>query len=460
MVELALAGISAEFAGAELGDPRRNARLMVIAERMAQKPDASFPQAMADEAELEAAYRFFSNVKVEATQIIRPHVRETVERLAAEPLVLVAHDSTTVSFNSEDREGLTLRGNKQQFLVHCSLALRADGSRRALGLLAMSQHLPVHDANGQFQERWADHVREVHGLGVPGNSVVHLMDREADDYEILDLFRRLGTRFVLRVQYNRRLVTGLLRDSLAHVGLRAEREVELSRRTAKGFGPKQSKTHPPRASRLARLAITARAVTIPRSGNANRACAETLSLNVVRVWEPTPPEGEAPVEWLLYTSEPIETPEQILQIVDWYRARWTIEEFNKALKTGCALEKRQLGDLHALSNALALLAPIAWRLLLLKSEPRVRPDDPASSVIDDDELQVLQSLAKRRPLPSNPTVSDAMRVIAGLGGHLQHNGPPGWITLARGYEKLRNLTAGWRLRRSVEAEILPSPRDQ
>jgi hypothetical protein len=149
-----------------------------------------------------------------------------------------------------------------------------------------------------------------------------------------------------------------------------------------------------------------------------------------------------------------------LQIVDWYRARWTIEEYFKALKTGCALEKRQLGDLHALSNAVALLAPIAWRLLLLKSESRVHPEDPANSVLDDDELKVLRLVARRRPLPNNPTVSDAMHAIAGLGGHLKHNGPPGWITLARGYEKLRNLTAGWNLRRSIEAEILPAPRDQ
>ncbi|HET9955721.1 MAG TPA: IS4 family transposase [Polyangiaceae bacterium] len=441
--------ITAEFEGVELGDRRRNARLLLLAERLAEQPDASFPDAMSNEAELEAAYRFFNNVKVEAAEILRPHVRQTVERAKALPVALVAHDSSTVSFDSEYREGLTRRGSKQHFIVHCSLAMHADGSRRPLGLLAMSQHLPVSTMNKALQDRWAEHVREVHAHGLSPDNVVHLMDREGDDYEVLDLLKRLQTRFVLRVQHNRVLKNGTLRDSLANTQLRAEREVELSRRTAKESGPKQSKIHPPRENRLARLAIAAGSVTIPRSMSAKSSCAESLSLNVVRVWEPSPPEGQAPVEWLLYTSEPIETPEQILQVVDWYRARWTIEEYYKALKTGCALEKRQLGDLHALSNALALLAPIAWQLLLLKTESRVHPDAPATSMLDEDELRVLRLVSQRRKLPDNPTMLDAMLAIAGLGGHLKHNGPPGWITLARGYEKLRNLTTGLRLAQST-----------
>jgi IS4 transposase len=50
---------------------------------------------------------------------------------------------------------------------------------------------------------------------------------------------------------------------------------------------------------------------------------------------------------MLYTSEPIDTAEQLLTIVDQYRSRWVIEEFFKALKTGCAFEKRQLESYRA-----------------------------------------------------------------------------------------------------------------
>jgi hypothetical protein len=158
------------------------------------------------------------------------------------------------------------------------------------------------------------------------------------------------------------------------------------------------------------------------------------------------------VEWLLYTSEPVEDAEQMLQVVDWYRARWTIEEYFKALKTGCALEKRQLGDLYALTNATALALPIAWKLLLLKSENLARPEEPATQVLEADELEVLRHIV-RKPLSDAPTVQEVVYAIAGLGGHLKHNGAPGWQTLAHGYERLHAVLEGYQLRRKVEAAL-------
>lgn len=162
------------------------------------------------------------------------------------------------------------------------------------------------------------------------------------------------------------------------------------------------------------------------------------------VREVDPPEPNSAVEWVLLTGEPIDTAEQLLRIVDFYRARWVIEELFKALKTGCSFEKRQLCTLHALSNALSTLLPLAWRLLLLRTEARERPDAPATAVLSPDELEVLRA-ASRKPLPEAPTVRDALLAIAALGGHLKRNGEPGWQTLGRGYDKLQTLTLGWRL---------------
>lgn len=455
-------GIAGEFAGAALGDPRRQARLLILAERMSSKPESSFPKAMSS-AELEGAYRFFANPQVTPEAILGPHVRETLARVRRDAVTLVVHDSSTLSFNSEGyRDGLApISDYKQQFVVHCSLAVCADGTRRPHGMLVASQHVPVGKRDGQFQNRWADHIREVAGLGLSAESVIHLMDREADDYEVFDLLTHVGGRFVVRMQYNRQLVEhGRVRDALLQVRAETERTVPLSRRFKPG-GAKQSKIHPPRVERLAKLSFGGFRAEIPRPATATQATSEQLGLNVVYVWETEPPPGEAPIEWVLYTSEPIDTTEQLLQVVDWYRARWVIEEYFKALKTGCAVEERQLGDLHSLSNALALLLPIAWQLLLVRSEARERPDTPASELLMSDEIQVLRAAAaKRRPLPVNPTIEQAMLSIAALGGHLKHNGPPGWQTLARGYQELRLLLEGWRLRIAVESGTLPQIWDQ
>jgi hypothetical protein len=441
-------GIAEEFEGAELGDGRRNARLLQLAESMAREPDLSFPKAMSG-AQLEATYRFLSNSKVEPEGILRPHVEQTLGRMGAAGTVLVAHDTSTISFHSEDREGLAERGDTQQFLVHCSLALKGDGTRRPLGVVGLSQHLPVKSEGRRLQDRWGEQVQAVHGLGVDVSNVIHLMDREADDYELLDLLKGMNARFVLRMHHDRVLEGESLRESLQQADFKAERGVTLTRR-GKHAGSKQRRIHPPRNERVTSLSIATRQVTIPQTRAAKNARQAAISLNVVRVWEPEPPEGEKPVEWVLYTSEPVDTPEQALQVVDWYRARWVIEEYFKALKTGCALERRQLGDLHALSNALALLVPIAWRLLLLRNEARDQPTALATTVLDPDEIHVLRHAVVergRRRLPEDPTVLDVMLSVASLGGHLKHNGPPGWQSLAHGYEILRLLVAGWRLPR-------------
>jgi hypothetical protein len=454
--------ITDEFVGADLGDGRRTARLSRLVESMAKDPSLSFPKAMPDAAALEAAYRFFNNVKVRPEEILRPHVDQTVQRVLKEAVILVAHDSSVVSFNSEGKEGLTQHFSKQQFLVHCALALQADETHRPLGLLAMSYHLQIKMPGKSLNERWPDQIRDVHALGIPQQNVVHLMDRESDDYDLLSVMKTMGARFVSRAKFNRRTVDGdYVEASLGRAVMQAEREVCLSRRTGKRVGSKQLKAHPPREERVAKLSITAERVTIPRTPTARDSAAKSIQLNVVRVWEPTPPPNETAVEWVLYTSEPIDTAEQILQVVDWYRARWTIEEFFKSLKTGCSFEKRQLGDLHSLSNAMALLAPMAWHLLLIKSEAHSRPLTPARDVLDEEELEVLRLAAVRgRGLPENPTVLDVMLSIAALGGHQKHNGLPGWQSLARGYQQLRTLVAGWSLRRAVEAGILPPLRDQ
>jgi hypothetical protein len=61
---------------------------------------------------------------------------------------------------------------------------------------------------------------------------------------------------------------------------------------------------------------------------------QELPVWVVRVWEPEPPAGAEPLEWLLVTTVPVTTTEQAWQRVQWYGWRWLAEDFHHALKTG------------------------------------------------------------------------------------------------------------------------------
>jgi hypothetical protein len=186
-------------------------------------------------------------------------------------------------------------------------------------------------------------------------------------------------------------------------------------------------------------------VDLKRPADAPKASASALRVNVIHVFERKPPQGEPAVEWFLLTNLPIDTDEAIAFAVDCYRARWMIEEFFKALKTGCQFEKRQLESAHSLLNALAILTPVAWRLLLLRHLARSDTRAPASSALTLQQMEVLTAVAKK-PLPPRPTARDAMLAVAALGGHLKSNGDPGWLVLGRGMHDLLLLELGWRAR--------------
>jgi len=136
-----------------------------------------------------------------------------------------------------------------------------------------------------------------------------------------------------------------------------------------------------------------------------------------------------------------------LELCESDRRRWKIEEYFKALKTGCAFERRQLQTRAALVNTLALLAPIAWQLLTLRDQGRKAPQAPARTVLSQQQIKVLHGLSKR-PLPRKPSVEQALLAIAAQGGHLKRNGPPGWQTLGRGLEKLWWAEMGYQLGRA------------
>jgi IS4 transposase len=277
------------------------------------------------------------------------------------------------------------------------------------------------------------------------------MDREADSYEIFDCLVSAGRRFVIRLMHNRILAGGESRlfDELNQVEGIAEREVHLGHRK-RHSAPSHRKIHPPRAARMAKLAFAATTICLPRPSYLG-SMAHQLKLNVVRVFELDTPVGSEPVEWRLVTTEPIDTVEQVLAIVDFYRKRWVIEEFFKALKTGCAVEKRQLESLAGLLSMLALFIPAAWNLLRLRVLARDAAETPADQILTPTQLAILRTFPRARiRLGACPTVRNALLAIAALGGHLARNGEPGWITLHRGYDELLTLERGWQIALSTE----------
>lgn len=443
-----------EVAADNFDDGRLTERLRRLVDGLARNPALSLPKAL-DSAGLEGAYRFLSNRRVTFNDILVGHYAATRERCAAEEVVLVAHDTTTFSYRWDgEREGLGRahprnKESCQAFLAHLSLAMKADGTRIPLGLAGFKTWVRGEERSGTEYQRWEDQIRATAATLGDRKNIVHLADREADDYEMFSALMHDGHRFVIRSSLNRRLDDKKdktkLHGHFSNVGATAVREVPLSRRSSKRQVAKD-KTHPPRQSRCAQLSFAAATVALKRPArerpHSRFEAPDSLQINVVHVWEVDPPNGEPPVEWYLYTTEPIDTIEQQLAVVDYYRARWVIEEYNKAIKTGCDFERRQLQDYESLVNLLAVFAPIAYRMLLIRSEAARAPEQPALTIVSQDELDVLRVLG-RIELPQAPTVREIYFAVAALGGHIKYNGNPGWQTLAAGLQKLQTLTEGW-----------------
>jgi hypothetical protein len=283
------------------------------------------------------------------------------------------------------------------------------------------------------------------------------MDREGDDYCLFWQLVEGGERFVIRATHDRLLEDdkfAKLKEATLNLERQVERKPTISKRSEVGKQPRQKQKHPARDARIAGLAIGAITVDLkrpkvhPRDKDKDRPAnlPPSLRLNVVRVWELQPPEGEAPVEWHLLTTEPVSTPEQIARVVDIYRARWTIEEYFKALKTGCSMEKRQLEDYESLCNALAVFVPIACNALALRSAAREEPTAAASTVFSHEEIEVIRTL-KPKLVPQHPTTRDLLLAVASMGGHIKWNGDPGWQTLMRGMHKFLTVMIGVRIAR-------------
>jgi len=475
--------VEKEFAGAVLGHARTEKRLTLLAGQIATSPGESFPRLARSDSELESMYRFFGNDRFEAEDLLQPHIEATANRAGALSRVLVLHDTSEFEFSGK-RKGLgPLKDNRHRgFLGHFALAATWERKPKPLGVLGFTAIVRNEQApaphwstlsKAERQERKKQKRRESsqrmrtvpraqkescrwENLAIVADSriqkhteVVHVMDQESDDYALWSALVDAGKRFVSRARADRLVkLDGTLQTCLDRQEATFVREIKLSRRPFKN--KTDSRKHPPRDARLATLFLRAAHVEIPRPPR-TQSTSPSLTLNVVQVFEPEPPEGAEPISWTLVTTEPIGTLPEMTDIVDAYCGRWLIEEFFKAIKTGCAYEKRQLESIDALLKALMIFIPIAWHLLALRTLARASADVPASCLFSDAQLLLLQSASTRVALKPGASVQQVMLAIAGLGGHIKNNGPPGWLILARGYRELLTLEHGLRIAQDLLA---------
>ena len=176
----------------------------------------------------------------------------------------------------------------------------------------------------------------------------------------------------------------------------------------------------------------------------------------IYVREENPPPDAKPIEWLLLTTEAVETAPQAAALVDCYSRRWRIEEWHRILKSGCQVEEHQHQTGERLERAIALDVVLAWRIQLLVLLGRQVPELPCDIFFDNWEVKVLEALQPqkspdtrgkggkgKRPL----LLGEAVTRVAQLGGYLARGSdpPPGAECLWKGMSRLSGMAEGYRL---------------
>ena len=135
--------------------------------------------------------------------------------------------------------------------------------------------------------------------------------------------------------------------------------------------------------------------------------------------------------WRLLSNRPVQSLDDALEPIEWYRVRWEIELFFLILKEGCRIEALQLGDVERIETALALYMVVAWRINRLMRLGRSLPELPADLLFEKQEWTAAYALNRKVPPKGVPKLGEVIRLIALLGGFLgrKHDGEPGAKTL-------------------------------
>lgn len=444
-----------EFAEADLGDARRTQRLVTLASVLAQRPDASLPEACGSRPMLKAAYRFFDNKAIEAQAILESHVEATRRRLATVPRVLAVQDTTELDWTAHPATtglGPLAHPAHQGLHVHTTLALTPE--RVPLGLLAQQvwardpecpgrratrKRRPVADKESQKWLTSVAAVIEAHAH-CPQTHFVSVGDREADVYDLFLQERPSGVDLLVRASWDRR-VDHPQRYLWARVAAQPAVATLTLHVPRRGTQPARQAT------------VTVRWGLVLLCPPAHRKAEKlpTLALWAVQALEEQPPAGVEPVEWLLLTTCSVHTTADALERLDWYAARWGIEVWHKVLKSGCRIEARQLESADRLRRCLALSSVLAWRILYAVLLSRAMPDAPCTALLEPEEWQALSCAIHMTATPpaTPPTLRQAVHWIGRLGGFLARrgDGEPGVTVLWKGFQHLTDLTCMYRIMR-------------
>jgi hypothetical protein len=445
--------VQTEFQHADFGDARLTDRLVQIGDELGSSPAESIPIACEDTASTKATYRFCDNESVNSAEIFASHRQAQQSRIQETDELLVVSDTTELTFpHHPAKEGLgdigTAEMDIQGVKVHSTIGIdpqthHMTGVIDQQSLIEDRQTGNTHDTNGNDEPipletrhtKWIRGDRRARAWLPEDVRPMFVHDRAADDFslyaEIIDEMDNAG--FVVRAQYNRKIRTLTGKDDKLFDwsgDLPEEGRTTIDIQQAGG-----------RKARTAELSIATGTCELLPTNSAPDG-ADPVPVNVVRIDEVG--QSEDPMQWVLLTTASIESLDEALTVIEYYRLRWRIEDWHKALKTGCKIEERQLQTWERMDVLLGIYSVIAWKVLELRDLARENSSADPDALLSDAERAVLEA---RFPELRGESGKAYAISVAKLGGYLDRNSdpPPGWQAMWKGLQKLRMWAEGYEL---------------
>jgi hypothetical protein len=455
-----------EVDAADLGDERLDARLELLLSALGERPNISIPAACGGRAEMEAAYRFFDNDKVTFDKVLQPHIARTLQRVAEQKVALLVQDTSEIDLTRPEQEvtGVgELDGSRRGFLLHEMQAFTPEGTplgtvwaeilNRTEGVSHATtavkdyqkKHTPIEEKESL---RWITGLRQAQHVAeqVPAVQCVCVADSEADIYEWFA--EPPGpAHWLVRACQDRALEEAdagwHLRAQVLTAPVLYQVELLIRGRQAKTAVEERGRRQS-RETRQATVDVRAATVTLRPPWRFDRQL-PAITVNVVLVREPNPPAGEPPGEWILVTTLPIATPEQVRLIVAYYCVRWNIEILFRTLKSGCRIERRRFEDIDRVLPCLALYLIVSWRTMLVCRLGRECPDLDCEAIFEPSEWKaVWVAVHKKKPPKKPPRLSTMVHLIARLGGYVERpQSEPGVQTVWIGLQRMYDLAWAW-----------------
>lgn len=434
------------FRDADLGDARRNRRLVRIAGRVAATPAGRVTEVFRNPAERQATYDFLEHDQVRTAAVGEAVFTATAEAGRKFERVFVVLDGTSLHLVDESggkgfgHIGSFAKGAHGLKLIN-ALALTPDGT--PLGVADQvwwsrherAEHDRYRSAGGRESARWreaATRILQRNAEHAPNTKLHFLADREADATYLIKLLVGSGHEFTIRSNAARRVAVGSqrvdLRRRLAELAPVAQMEVEL----------------PATATRRARVAsLEIRAARLPIVWR-DHFVRDRRVMPITVVWAREKRRGKR-VEWFLFTNTSVTTAAAACAVVRGYTLRWRIEDFHKTWKSGvCRVEDTQLRSVNAVIKWATILAAVAARAEHLRHRCRAEPNAPASEELTSDEIEALVLIRQddnpgaSLPTAEGLTLQQATRWIADAGGYVggRGSGLPGATTIGRGLQRI------------------------